>query len=574
MSRRLLVVAGRDAGRLLIGVATALVLFAHDFQPHGGPGEALARSCSTGSGSPRGCSPGSDVRVTGSGCSWWQPGSPISRASCTGTRRCRTSSSRRWRACRSRSSSTSSSRSRAVGSRRASNGGSSPSSMAPGSSFFRSRSSFGTAVRSRTTARAVRRIRFSSWTPTPSRGPSRAAVDVLVLGVLARHRRPARAQGAQGEPGDPPRGQPRAPDEHGRDPVRHSRSASSTPPARDLEDRFSGRERARLHGRPDRLPRGLLRTRLQRSGVADLVVELRSLSRPEDVRDAIARALGDPSLELAFWLPADGRYVDPRGSPLDVTDARRTRGHRARARREACRRARPRPGALGRARAPRGRRRRREPRARERAPAGGAQRPAGRGASFACPHRRGRRRRAAAARARPPRRRPAAPARDPARTPARPRPNRRRGRLRRRASRRGGRRGRRRTRGAPRARARHPSADPHRRGPCARDRRPRAARSGSRSSWTSRPSVCPSRSRPRRTSSRARRSRTWRSMRMRRGPRIALARTNGRVAVEVTDDGVGGADADGAGLRGLRDRVEALDGSLYVETACRCAARG
>ena len=64
---------------------------------------------------------------------------------------------------------------------------------------------------------------------------------------------------------------------------------------------------------------GLLRTRLQRSGVADLVVELRSLSRPDDVRDAIARALGDPSLELAFWLPADERYVDPRGSPLDVT---------------------------------------------------------------------------------------------------------------------------------------------------------------------------------------------------------------------------------------------------------------
>lgn len=62
---------------------------------------------------------------------------------------------------------------------------------------------------------------------------------------------------------------------------------------------------------------GILRTRLQRSGVADLVVELRSISRPEEVRDAIARALGDPSLELGFWLPEDERYVDPRGSPLD-----------------------------------------------------------------------------------------------------------------------------------------------------------------------------------------------------------------------------------------------------------------
>jgi signal transduction histidine kinase len=64
---------------------------------------------------------------------------------------------------------------------------------------------------------------------------------------------------------------------------------------------------------------GLLRTRLQRTRVADLVVELRSLSRPEDVRDALARALGDPSLELAFWLPVDGRYVDTRGTPVDVT---------------------------------------------------------------------------------------------------------------------------------------------------------------------------------------------------------------------------------------------------------------
>jgi signal transduction histidine kinase len=64
---------------------------------------------------------------------------------------------------------------------------------------------------------------------------------------------------------------------------------------------------------------GLLRTRLQRTRVADLVVELRSLSRPDEVRDAISRALGDPSLELAFWLPMDGRYVDPRGNPVDVT---------------------------------------------------------------------------------------------------------------------------------------------------------------------------------------------------------------------------------------------------------------
>jgi signal transduction histidine kinase len=35
--------------------------------------------------------------------------------------------------------------------------------------------------------------------------------------------------------------------------------------------------------------------------------------------------------------------------------------------------------------------------------------------------------------------------------------------------------------------------------------------------------------------------------------------------VEVSDDGIGGASATaGSGLRGLVDRVEALDGHLYV----------
>ena len=62
---------------------------------------------------------------------------------------------------------------------------------------------------------------------------------------------------------------------------------------------------------------GLLRTRLQRSGVADLVVELGSLPPPGRVRDAIAHALGDRSLELGFWLPAERRYVDADGGPLD-----------------------------------------------------------------------------------------------------------------------------------------------------------------------------------------------------------------------------------------------------------------
>jgi signal transduction histidine kinase len=39
-----------------------------------------------------------------------------------------------------------------------------------------------------------------------------------------------------------------------------------------------------------------------------------------------------------------------------------------------------------------------------------------------------------------------------------------------------------------------------------------------------------------------------------------------RLAVSVLDDGVGGADPDGHGLRGLADRVEALGGSLAVDS--------
>jgi len=47
--------------------------------------------------------------------------------------------------------------------------------------------------------------------------------------------------------------------------------------------------------------------------------------------------------------------------------------------------------------------------------------------------------------------------------------------------------------------------------------------------------------------------------------RVHVARRGERLHVEVSDDGRGGADAGGAGLTGLRQRVEALDGTLWVE---------
>jgi len=49
---------------------------------------------------------------------------------------------------------------------------------------------------------------------------------------------------------------------------------------------------------------------------------------------------------------------------------------------------------------------------------------------------------------------------------------------------------------------------------------------------------------------------------------IHLSQTAVGIAIEIADDGVGGADATaGTGLRGLADRVEALDGRLRVGTA-------
>jgi signal transduction histidine kinase len=48
---------------------------------------------------------------------------------------------------------------------------------------------------------------------------------------------------------------------------------------------------------------------------------------------------------------------------------------------------------------------------------------------------------------------------------------------------------------------------------------------------------------------------------------IAVRHSAGRVVVEVADDGIGGADASrGSGLRGLDDRLAALDGTIAVES--------
>ena len=61
---------------------------------------------------------------------------------------------------------------------------------------------------------------------------------------------------------------------------------------------------------------GLLRTRLAQSGAVAGIVR----SGGEDLRDALATGLGDPSVELAYWLPDRGVYVDSDGQVVDLPD--------------------------------------------------------------------------------------------------------------------------------------------------------------------------------------------------------------------------------------------------------------
>jgi signal transduction histidine kinase len=63
----------------------------------------------------------------------------------------------------------------------------------------------------------------------------------------------------------------------------------------------------------------LVRARMLRAGAfGELVAGLSRAPEPGELRDALARAVGDPSLELAYWLPDSGRYVDAAGKPVDL----------------------------------------------------------------------------------------------------------------------------------------------------------------------------------------------------------------------------------------------------------------
>ncbi len=135
---------------------------------------------------------------------------------------------------------------------------------------------------------------------------------------------------------------------------------------------------------------GLLSARLARSAVGDLFIDLRSDPAPADLRDSLARALRDPSLTLAFWLPEFGTYADLEGRPVELPPE--SRRATTMIERDGIRVASvdPRPGAERRARAPRGCERRSRHRARERAASRRAARSTRRAAWISRAHRRGR----------------------------------------------------------------------------------------------------------------------------------------------------------------------------------------
>jgi PAS domain S-box-containing protein len=67
---------------------------------------------------------------------------------------------------------------------------------------------------------------------------------------------------------------------------------------------------------------GLLSGRLAREGVGQLILDLGQAHAPGELREALARALGDPTLRLAYWIPESRSYADLDGSPIELPEGR------------------------------------------------------------------------------------------------------------------------------------------------------------------------------------------------------------------------------------------------------------
>jgi signal transduction histidine kinase len=65
----------------------------------------------------------------------------------------------------------------------------------------------------------------------------------------------------------------------------------------------------------------LVRARIFQTGaVGELIARLGEAPRKGELRDALAEALGDPSVELVYWLPDDQRFVDARGHDFELPE--------------------------------------------------------------------------------------------------------------------------------------------------------------------------------------------------------------------------------------------------------------
>ena len=93
----------------------------------------------------------------------------------------------------------------------------------------------------------------------------------------------------------------------------------SSAPDGDLEDAIDFASLIAFATIPFAFLGGLLRSRLSRaSAVSELVNRLGEEDPRQGLRDALADALGDPSLSLAYWMPDQEGYVDAAGRPVEI----------------------------------------------------------------------------------------------------------------------------------------------------------------------------------------------------------------------------------------------------------------
>ena len=79
---------------------------------------------------------------------------------------------------------------------------------------------------------------------------------------------------------------------------------------------------------------GLLRSRVAAAAAVNELVARLGYGRGETLRDALATALGDPTLQVAYWLPERAEWIDAEGEhfPVPTTSGSGVHGGRARRR--------------------------------------------------------------------------------------------------------------------------------------------------------------------------------------------------------------------------------------------------